>query len=295
MNPEREKKRLATRALTDNQKLRIAKKIIRAYANSTDSWVILCERESISISTLWGWVDKFDLHQEKEQATQIAKLGIVKYNTNKEIIEEDEKGGFKLKEDTDEYRDLHYKVAAICLKYSLGQGDSIEKLIEEQALTRYRFYSSVEQYKELKVIFEEAKYKRKSLFRIRLEENQIAIAEGLLASLVQQVRPVKSERVTTTETDVVTGVDEFGDPIYAKQKSTKLQEEVKLPSPAILTLAAKSLGWIKDEDSLSDYQEVLEVSQEDLIDMVTEDQVKIEKLEAERKKRRDGYSSDNTR
>ena len=188
-----------------------------------------------------------------------------------------------------------YKVAAICLKYSLGQGDSIEKLIEEQALTRYRFYSSVEQYKELKVIFEEAKYKRKSLFRIRLEENQIAIAEGLLASLVQQVRPVKSERVTTTETDVVTGVDEFGDPIYAKQKSTKLQEEVKLPSPAILTLAAKSLGWIKDEDSLSDYQEVLEVSQEDLIDMVTEDQVKIEKLEAERKKRRDGYSSDNTR
>ena len=162
MNPEREKKRLATRALTDNQKLRIAKKIIRAYANSTDSWVILCERESISISTLWGWVDKFDLHQEKEQATQIAKLGIVKYNTNKEIIEEDEKGGFKLKEDTDEYRDLHYKVAAICLKYSLGQGDSIEKLIEEQALTRYRFYSSVEQYKELKVIFEEAKYKRKS-------------------------------------------------------------------------------------------------------------------------------------
>ena len=138
MNPEREKKRLATRALTDNQKLRIAKKIIRAYANSTDSWVILCERESISISTLWGWVDKFDLHQEKEQATQIAKLGIVKYNTNKEIIEEDEKGGFKLKEDTDEYRDLHYKVAAICLKYSLGQGAEAPENFERESGREFR-------------------------------------------------------------------------------------------------------------------------------------------------------------
>ena len=282
------KQRLATTFLSDQQKKNKARRIIKKYASTTKTWKQLCKEEDLGYNAFLEWIGRYGLEKEKQAAMDIAKMAIVKYNENDNIpVKEADDGGLIVMEETDEYARVAFRINRVCVRYGMGQGTNLEKLMEEEGITRERFYRYVRSFEELSNIYKEAQDARTQLLKLSMNEAKISIAEGLIKSLVQQVNPVEAERKTVVTKDVPVGVDDENQPIIAEEVVTKIQTQTNLPTAQILMLAAKALGWINTEETLVDATDIIgEYSQTEIISQRATDQEKINQLIEERKKRR---------
>lgn len=283
-----EKKRLSTRKKSDPEKIKLARKVLKKYANTNLSWVACCKEEGISISTLWAWVDKYNLQSEKAAAMQIAETSLVKYDKEQQLeVKEDGDGGFISIQGTHEYNRHFYAINRACVRYGMGEGQNIQELYESEGISRKVFYRYLTNFQELADIYETAKNNRQKLLQISFNEARLELAEGYVQALLKQVRPVETEKQTTINRKVVVGKGEDNEEILADEIVTKVQKEIKLPTAQILVLVAKTMGWIPNEAQILDGTEFIgEYTQVELVNQKATEEEQVQRLEEKREKRR---------